>query len=241
VLETARRIHSLRNPGAQPQLPQELLLSLLLRLTGNGSFRKLLRSPHGRLREAHREADFLGERVVTDDGRVHLAPEALVRQAAKLDADFEAERRNAGRLKLITKRAITTHNSWTHNFEEFVSGDRYTNHLYMHPDDAKTAGVGDGDLADVSSDTATVRVPVKLLDDLMPGTVALPHGWGHQHAKGLSVARKTTGVNVNLLAPDGPDRIERVSGMAHLTGFLVDVRPAAGPLAADSWSGIAAG
>jgi hypothetical protein len=29
--------------------------------------------------------------------------------------------------------------------------------------------------------------------------------------------------------------------MAHLTGIPVEVRPAAGPLAADSWSGIAAG
>jgi hypothetical protein len=54
----------------------------------------------------------------------------------------------------------------------------------------------------------------------------------------MAVARKTTGVNVNLLAADGPDRIERVSGMAHLTGFLVDVRPAAGPLNPHHWSGI---
>jgi hypothetical protein len=72
----------------------------------------------------------------------------------------------------------------------------------------------------------------------MPGTVALPHGWGHQHAVGLSVASKTRGVNVNLLAADGPDRIEKVSGMAHLSGFLVDVRPAAGEQGHD-WSGIA--
>ena len=34
------------------------------------------------------------------------------------------------------------------------------------------------------------RVPVKLLAELMPGTVALPHGWGHQHATGLSVASR---------------------------------------------------
>jgi formate dehydrogenase len=240
ALEAGKRLRSLRSPGAQPQVPQELLLSLLLRATGNGGFRKLLRKPHGRLRERHREADFLGERVVTEDGRVHLAPEPLLQQAAKLGAAFERERRSAGRLKLITKRAITTHNSWTHNFEEFVSGDRYTNYLYVHPEDAKAAGLCDGDLADVTSETATVRVPVKLLEDLMPGTVALPHGWGHQHAKGLSVARKTTGVNVNLLAADGPDKIERISGMAHLTGIVVDVRPAAGPLAPESWSGIAA-
>ena len=73
---------------------------------------------------------------------------------------------------------------------------------------------------------------MRLCADLMPGTVALPHGWGHQHAPGLGVASRTRGVNVNLLAADGPERIERVSGMAHLTGFVVDVRPAAAPLAA---------
>jgi formate dehydrogenase len=83
-------------------------------------------------------------------------------------------------------------------------------------------------------------LPVKLLEDLMPGTVALPHGWGHQDAEGLSVARKTTGVNVNLLAADGPDNVDRVSGMALLTGILVDVEPADEPQDPGDWSGIAA-
>ena len=80
---------------------------------------------------------------------------------------------------------------------------------------------------------------MQLLSDLQPGTVALPHGWGHQHAPGLAVASKTSGVNANLLAADGPDAIERVSGMARLTGILVEVNPAAGPQDAASWSGIA--
>ncbi|MEZ4287635.1 MAG: molybdopterin dinucleotide binding domain-containing protein [Polyangiales bacterium] len=121
--------------------------------------------------------------------------------------------------------------------EDFVKGERSSNYLYMHPNDALGVGLGDGDLADVSTNVATVRLPIRFLADLMPGTVALPHGWGHQHAKGLSVASQTTGVNVNLLAADGPDRIEKVSGMAHLTGFNVDVRKAAGPLNTESWSG----
>jgi formate dehydrogenase len=55
----------------------------------------------------------------------------------------------------------------------------------------------------------------------------------------LTIASRTRGVNVNLLAADGPGRIERVSGMAHLTGFPVKVRPAAGPQDPSSWSGIA--
>jgi len=111
--------------------------------------------------------------------------------------------------------------------------------LYMHPEDAARAGLSEGDLADVSTETGAVRIPVKLLSELMPGSVALPHGWGHQDSK-MSVASKTTGVNVNLLAADGPDKLERVSGMANLTGFLVDVKPAAGALDTGHWSGIGA-
>ncbi|MFN7955409.1 MAG: molybdopterin-dependent oxidoreductase [bacterium] len=226
--------------GGRRALPQETLLSLLLRATGSGGFRRLLAARHGVLRPDHAQEAFLGRRVVTDDGKVHLAPPALLAAAAKLDAAFERERADALRLKLITKRAVHTHNSWTHNYEKFVADGKHTNYLYVHPDDAARLGLADGALADVRTDIAAVRVPVRLLADLMPGTVALPHGWGHQHAVGLGVASKTTGVNVNLLAADGPERIERVSGMAHLTGFVVDVTPAAGPLAPDSWSGMPA-
>lgn len=238
ALEIAKAVHSRRHPGAQPAIPQEALLSLLLRVTGQGGFRSLLAHEHGRLRPPHAQQDFLGARVTTPDGKVQLAPPPLLEAARGLDAAFEAERAREGRLKLITKRHVKTHNSWTHNHEEFVTGEGGTNYLYVHPDDAAKLGLADGALADVTSDTATVRVPVQLLSDLTPGTVALPHGWGHQMAKGLSVASRTRGVNVNVLAADGPDRIERFSGMAHLTGIPVDVRPAAGPQDPTSWSGL---
>jgi formate dehydrogenase len=237
VFETARTLNSIGRREKQPSIPQELLLSGLLRTTRQGSFKKLLKEKHGRLRPEHEPGSFLGKRVVHDDRKVHLAPEVFLKQTEKLEADFQLELETKDELKLITKRAITTHNSWTHNIEEFVSGDRSTNHLYMHPDDAKRLGLQEGNLADVSTDTATVRVPVELLSELMPGTVALPHGWGHQDS-GMAVASKTTGVNVNLLAADGPDKLERVSGMAHLTGFLVEVKPAAGALNPNHWSGI---
>ena len=236
-MELAKAVNSVGRGERQPSIPQELLLSGLLRATKQGSFKKLLKEEHGRLRPGHEPGSFLGQRIIHDDGKMHLAPEVLLEQTKKLEADFERERVTKEKLRLITKRAITTHNSWTHNIEDFVSGERTTNHLYMHPDDAARLGLSDGKLADVSSETNTVRVPVKLLSDLMPGTVALPHGWGHQDSK-MSVASKTTGVNVNLLAADGPDKLERVSGMAHLTGILVDVRPAAGALNPNHWSGI---
>jgi formate dehydrogenase len=234
-LELARAVRR-RHPGAQPLVPQRALLSLLLRLSGQGSFGALTQARHGRLRPAHAPGDFLGKRVLTDDGRVDLAPLALREATKNLEQAFERERVDKRRLKLITRRAIATHNSWTHNHPR-LAGDG-TNHLYMHPEDAARAGLAEGDLADVTSDVAAVRVPVRLLADLMPGTVALPHGWGHQAATGLSVASRTRGVNVNLLAADGPDRLERVSGMAQLTAIAVEVARAAGPQDATDWSGI---
>jgi formate dehydrogenase len=238
ILEASRAVHSRRHPEAQPSLPQEGLMSLILRLSGNGSFRKLEAQPHGRPLPPHAPGSYLGKRVAREGGRIDLAPGPLVEQAQRLEEQFNVERGQRDRLKLITRRHVKTHNSWTHNHEDFVSGSRHTNYLYLHPDDAASRSLSDGDLADVSSGTATVRVPVQLLPDLQPGTCALPHGWGHQAAPGLSVASKTSGVNVNLLAADGPTGVEPVSGMAHLTGILVDVRPAAGPQDAGSWSGI---
>ena len=226
-----------REKGTQPALPQEALLSILLRITGQPGFETLVEHhPHGVLRERHEADDFANKRVLTDNRKIQLAPAKLMNFAARLDDDFVRAKKESGRLKLISKRDVQTHNSWTHNIDDFAHAQ--TNYLYMHPDDAQRVGLHEGALADVQSDTATVRVPVRLLADLMPGTVALPHGWGHQHAVGLSVANKTRGVNVNLLAGSGPDYVERVSNMSHLNGFNVDVRPAAGPQNTSSWSGL---
>ncbi|MEM7102429.1 MAG: molybdopterin-dependent oxidoreductase [Bacteroidota bacterium] len=235
--EFGKTIHSMRKPkGEQPSIPQEMLLSMILRVTGQGSFKKLLKQKHGRLRENHKSADFLGHRVTTDDGLIDLAPRVLMNSAKKLELDFQMELDNQDQLRLISKRHVTTHNSWTHNIEEFVKGERHTNYLYMHSLDAERLGLKKKDMVDVTSATATVRLPLWILDDLMPGTVALPHGWGHQ-ASGLGVAKKTKGVNVNVLAADGPDKIDKVSGMAHLTGIPVTVKLADGPQA-NSWSGL---
>jgi formate dehydrogenase len=231
-------IHSKLKGKKLSELPQEFILNMLLLSTKQKSFKSLLKNPHGTLRSNHKESSFLGERVVTENGKIQLAPPALVAQSRKLDQDFESEIASKNQLKLITRRAVTTHNSWTHNIDRFISRDGYTNYLYMHPEDAKKASLEEFDLADVTSKTAKVRIPIRYLEELMPGTVALPHGWGHQHSK-LSVAKKAKGVNVNILAADGPENLEKVSGMAHLTGIPVDVTKAEGDLA-PTWDGLQA-
>ncbi len=239
MLEGASRIHGWTHPERGRGVPQQRLLSLMLRACGHGSFSALLAERHGRHREHARGNDFLGRRVLTDDGKVDLAPESLQRLAQQLPQIFAREHAEASTLRMITRRAVGTHNSWTHNHPRLI-GRHGTNVIYVHPDDAQRLGLQDGALADVTTEVATIRLPVSLCADLMPGTVAVPHGWGHQRAKGLSVARRTQGVNVNLLAHDGPQHLDPVSGMARLTGLPVQLGPAAGPKDESDWSGLPA-
>lgn len=239
ALTGLQRLWSWRHKGTYAAVPQEWLLNAILLAARKPSFRTLLGYPHGVRRRDHVEDDFLGQRVVTDDGKVRLAPQPLMSSArVRLGALYARELASKRRMKLITRRAVTSHNSWTHNHPRFTGGPGQTNYLYVNPEDAARLGLEAGGLADVRTDTATVRVPIRLLDDLMPGVVALPHGWGHQQAKGLSVASQTSGVNANLLSADGPDSVDYLSGMAHLTGIPVDVSPAEGPQAVGSWSGL---
>lgn len=238
LLEWSARLFGSKRKGLPASLPLEGLMSLLLRVTGNGSFRKLLSERHGRRLAPQEPGTYLGKRVARPEGRIDLAPELLMAQARdRLEEDFRTEQREPGRFKLITRRHVKTHNSWTHNEESFVSGTRTTNYLYMHPEDAKSTGLAHGDLADVRSDAGALRIPVHLIEELQPGTVAIPHGWGHQHARGLSVASRTTGVNVNVLAKSGPEAVEGLSGMSRMTAIPVDIAPAEAPRVPGSWTG----
>jgi formate dehydrogenase len=233
-MQTAKSWAGKKTPGGQKLMPQEFILSLLLRVTGQGSFKKLLKEKHGRLQPEHEPGSFLSKRVFTENKKVQLSPAILIERAQQLELDFERQLAD-NRFRLITKRAVTTHNSWTHNIDEFVQGPRNSNYLYMHPEDLEAMSLKKLQLVDVSSETGMVRLPVYPLEDLQKGTVALPHGWGHQHS-GLSTAKKTKGVNVNILAADGPNGIDPVSGMVKLTSIGVEIK-AAEQEQALSWSG----
>lgn len=221
---------------SHPEIPQAGILNILLRICNQPGFSRLLRYPHGLLRPSH-QTNFLTHRMVTPDKKVHLAPEILMEESKSLDQKFHEEIAHNGHFKLITKRAVKTHNSWTHNYAPFVKEPDHTNYLYMTSADAIELKLADGDFVDVTSETATVRLPMQICDDLGPKTVALPHGWGHQYS-GLNVAKKTMGVNVNILAPSGTDRIDPLSGMALLTGIMVTITKAKGRQNTESWSGI---
>ena len=220
-------------------LPIRFILNLLLRITGQPSFRSLVKRPEGVAREGPDTGRFLAEKLTTDNGKLNLATPMMLGEAEGLEAAFASLTQESGGFKLITRRHHYTHNSWTQNIEKLTRGtERSTNHAYMHPDDAADLGLVEGDAVDIRSETAAIRLPLKMLAELKRGVVAVPHGWGHQRAKGLKVASSIGGANVNLLAADGPDKLERASGMAHLTGIDVKITKSESGISRDSWSGM---
>jgi anaerobic selenocysteine-containing dehydrogenase len=183
------------------------------------SLERLRQSPHGiDLGPLHPR---LPEALCTPSGLIELAPEGLVDDVPRLLAS--AERSPNGGFLLIGRRHVRSNNSWMHNIDVLVKGkERCT--LQMNTEDARRIGLEPDGNAKVSSSAGALVVPVEVSDDIMPGVVSLPHGWGHDlEGSALSVASERPGVNTNRLSTGAMDP---VSGNAILNGIAVEVVPA---------------
>ena len=124
---------------------------------------------------------------------------------------------------LVGRRHQRDNNSWMHNTQR-LTGGRPRHHLLMHPDDLSARGLTDGALVRVASRVGAVEVNVSATDDMMPGVVSLPHGYGHRGVGvRLANARGVPGVSVNDLTD--PERVD-VSGNAAFSGVPVTVTAA---------------
>ena len=163
-------------------------------------------------------------------GTIECAPEALHSTIARGHARF-AELQAAvatepdTRFSMITRRTLGSINTWMLNLpggEEDGAG----NPLWMHPDDGARLGLAAGAVATIRNERATLVAPVRFDPRLRPGVVAMTHGFGNVSTTGMPRAQRRGGVNVNALAPSGPDAFDPVSGMQQITGILVDVTAA---------------
>lgn len=199
-------------------------------LSGGLTLSRLARQPHGV--DLGPLEPCLPGRLATPGRRIDLAPAPLVGDLVRLRTWREESRtaRN-GELLLIGRRDLRSNNSWMHNSQRLVKGPlRCT--LLMHPQDATRRAIADGSIAQVSSRTGSVQAVVELSDEVMPGVVSLPHGWGHDRPGVLlHVAGAHAGVSVNDLTDE--QALDELSGNAALNGVPVLVTPATGqPVAA---------
>ncbi|APE34575.1 oxidoreductase [Nocardia mangyaensis] len=184
----------------------------------------------GKIREAAGGIDLgplqprLPELIGTPDHKVHLVPTDFLDAIRAVIDEPTAAPTPGYDLQLIGRRHLRSNNSWLHNIPSMVKGrDRCT--VLMHPDDAATRGLIDGDRAAVGSVTGSIVVPVEISDDIRPGVVAIPHGWGHaEPGVGWTVAAAQPGVNVNLL--HDPALTDPLSGASAVNNTWVRVSPA---------------
>jgi anaerobic selenocysteine-containing dehydrogenase len=165
----------------------------------------------------------LPEMLATESGNVELAPELVVGDVERLRAALPDRSRSQG-LVLVGRRHLRSNNSWMHNVHALAKGrERCT--LLVNPEDARRLGLRDGKPARVASRVGSVEAPVQVSDEMMPGVVSLPHGYGHDApASRLRVARLHAGVNSNLLTDEGA--VDVLSGNSVLCGIPVQVAAA---------------
>ena len=203
--------------------PEKMIDGMLKRggLPGRKAF--LERHRHGMLLQPNTGGNFLGtDKVLTDSGRIELAPQVYVdtfRQSAEALYSSELARRQE--FKLIGKREPKRLNTSSANVPRLVKDT--TNYAWLNDADARELGVRAGEHVTVRSEFGSIRIPVRISDEMMPRTVAIPQCWGHKDAHGLRHAQAHPGVNSNHLAGDGIDNIEKLSGMSHLSGIFVEI------------------
>ncbi len=208
------------------------LLDLGLRFGPHGSgwrfwrdgltLRELERHPHG--------MDFgplepcLPGRLCTPDKRIHLAPPRMLADLGRLREHFfpgRSAQAEPGTLLLIGRRDLRSNNSWMHNSERLMRGPPRCK-LLMHPDDALRRGIAPGGRVRVASRVGSVVVEAELTEDIMPGVVSLPHGWGHTRpGTGQRLAREAPGVSLNDLTDE--QAVDVLSGTAAFSRTPVTV------------------
>ncbi len=152
--------------------------------------------------------------------RIQLAPAPFVADVERLARELSSAV-NAIGLRLIGRRDLRSNNSWMHNSQRLVKGPRRCT-LLMHPADAERLGIADGARVSVRSRAGAIAVDTELSDEVMPGVVSLPHGWGHARpGTQLSIANAHPGASINDLTDELA--IDAVSGNAAFSGVPVTV------------------
>ena len=218
------RLAPIAAKGLRKAIDSGTALDLLLR-TGphRMKLRTLKGSVHGidlgPLRPRIREV------IGTADRRVHLAPQPLLQDVARLEKSLMAsdEIGDSG-FSLISRRSLRSMNSWLHNSPRLTKGrDLCT--LLMNPTDAARLGLSAGQMVAVKSRVGQIHAQLELSDEMMPRVVSMPYGWGHSRSgTRLSVAQQHAGVSMNDLTDER--RFDQVSGTSVMDGIPVIVQAA---------------
>lgn len=156
----------------------------------------------------------------TPSGKIDLAPPLLVDDLSRVRADLA---RPVPDLVIVGRRQLRSNNSWMHNLPTLAKGP-FRCVALVHPADAHRLGLADRGRARIANGDRAIEVTVEISDEMMPGVVSLPHGWGHdQPGTRMAVAAERPGANLNAIVDDS--RRDPLSGNAVLSGIPVTMAP----------------
>jgi len=126
---------------------------------------------------------------------------------------------------IIGRRHVRSNNSWMHNLPLLAKGPNRCTAL-IHPSDASRLGLTDGGAARIQGRSGHhIEAQVQVSDEMMPGVISVPHGWGHDLPDAqLALAAERPGANLNAVLDDR--LLDPLSGNAVLGGVPVAVSPA---------------
>jgi anaerobic selenocysteine-containing dehydrogenase len=181
------------------------------------SLEELKANPHG-LDLGALEAR-LPERLLTPNKRLQLAPDLLIADLSRAKIELEQP---SPELVLIGRRELRSNNSWMHNSERLVRGkNRCT--LMIHPTDAIKKGILQGSSVKVLSRVGSIELPAEITENIMPGVVSIPHGYGHaREGVKLEVASQNAGVSINDLTDEL--LLDDLTGNAAFCGVSVSLQ-----------------
>lgn len=210
----------------KPTIPPAQMIDLALRKGRYGdespinlSLETLDQYPHG-LDLGPLGANLRG-RLATASKAVEAAPQVVLDDLRRLAGFVPAV---TGDLLLIGRRHVRSNNSWMHNYHRLVKG-KPRHQLLMHPQDMRQRQLEDGQRVRIRSRTGDLEVEVQACENMMPGVVSLPHGFGHgRRGVNMQIAQAQPGISANDLTDE---RLrDAVSGNAALNGVPVQVSAA---------------
>ncbi|TAK31099.1 MAG: hypothetical protein EPO21_18150 [Chloroflexota bacterium] len=163
------------------------------------SLDELKQHPHGLIFGEKTFGQSIPDRLGTPDKKIHLAPEEFVEPIRQLEPPVPDGQDNS--FILICRRFLSSFNTSYHNAPSLrkVIDENFAE-ISAH--DAGRLDIADGEYVTVQSKVGRVIAKAKVSDDIAPGVVAIPHGWGHVYETSQRLARQTPGVNPNVLIDD---------------------------------------
>lgn len=178
---------------------------------------KLKKNPHGI--DLGPLKSQMPDALYNNDKMINLFPTVISKDLERVKARLENFLAEKNEFLLIGRRQLRTCNSWLHNSPRLIKNNPCD--LYIHPKDVEKLNLNGSGKVKVKSKVGEIIIEYKVTEEIMPGTISIPHGWGHTGEVKMNVATTNPGVSINDLTDE--NFVDELTGNAALNGVPVEL------------------